>query len=96
VISFLLSQFRYEVESDNLLSFISHVVNRISACRTHAFNINDDSKILKNQLMTACRFQSYSFSLQLRRCRIVTLLDSVEHDNQQSSDYTIETLRISY
>jgi len=46
------------------------VVNRISACRTHAVNIDGDSKVLKNQLMAARRFRPYPFSLQLRRCRI--------------------------
>jgi hypothetical protein len=65
-----LPQFIYEVESDNLLRLISHVVNWISACRTHAVNIDGDSKVLKNQLMAARRFRPYPFSLSLRSCRI--------------------------
>ena len=59
-----LSQSNYKVEFNSLMNFIFYVVNRISAYETHALNIDNDSIILKNQLMTACCFQLYSFSLQ--------------------------------
>ena len=40
-----LNHFDHEVESGNLLDFVSHVV-RISLCGIHAININGDSKVL--------------------------------------------------
>lgn len=69
-----LNQFNYEVKSDNLLKFVSCVVVWISACETHAVNINDNSKTFKKQLMTACCFQWYSFNLQSRRCNMIWIL----------------------
>ena len=65
-----LNQFNYEVESGNLLDFVSRVVVRISACGTHAVNIDGDSKALKKQLMAAYRFRRYPFNLQSRRCNM--------------------------